>query len=112
MAELHEAQKLLGKAMNIMYKNPNDGNDVDLLSITGVKQKMNLYVTSLIHIVFTREELLQIDATKIKFNDGSCSAAYDKKSGRCCGTPMDPWCCAWTDSCVTPTRSCRPSARR
>ncbi|CAF3910743.1 unnamed protein product, partial [Rotaria sordida] len=49
---------------------PNDGNDVDLLSITGVKQKMNLYVTSLIYIVFTREELLQIDATKIKFNDG------------------------------------------
>ncbi|CAF1211534.1 unnamed protein product [Rotaria sordida] len=54
----------------MMYKNPNDGNDVDLLSITGVKQKMNLYVTSLIYIVFTREELLQIDATKIKFNDG------------------------------------------
>jgi len=52
-----------------MYKNPNDGNDVDLLSITGVKQKMNLYVTSLIDIVFTREELLQLDATKIKFND-------------------------------------------
>ncbi|CAF1448256.1 unnamed protein product [Rotaria sordida] len=52
-----------------MYKNPNDGNDVDLLSITGVKQKMNLYVTSLIYIVFTRVELLQIDATKIKFND-------------------------------------------
>ncbi|CAF4401941.1 unnamed protein product, partial [Rotaria sordida] len=49
--------------------NPNDGNDVDLLSITGVKQKMNLYVTSLIYIVFTREELLQIDAAKIKFND-------------------------------------------
>ncbi|CAF3764431.1 unnamed protein product [Rotaria sp. Silwood1] len=41
-----------------MYKNPNDGNDVDLLSITGVKQKMNLYLTSLIDIVFTREELL------------------------------------------------------
>ncbi|CAF0899743.1 unnamed protein product [Rotaria sordida] len=93
MAELHEAQKLLGKAMNIiyilleepnveqpveektfetiiMYKNPNDGNDVDLLSITGVKQKMNLYVTSLIDIVFTHEELLELDATKIKFNDG------------------------------------------
>ncbi|CAF1158243.1 unnamed protein product [Rotaria sordida] len=52
-----------------MYKNPNDGNNVDLLSITGVKQKMNLYVTSLIYIVFTREELFQIDATKIKFND-------------------------------------------
>ncbi|CAF3901010.1 unnamed protein product, partial [Rotaria sp. Silwood1] len=42
----------------LMYKNPNDGNDVDLLSITGVKQKMNLYLTSLIDIVFTREELL------------------------------------------------------
>ncbi|CAF3896532.1 unnamed protein product [Rotaria sp. Silwood2] len=54
----------------MMYKNPNDGNDVDLLSITGVKQKMNLYVTSLIDIVFTREELLQLDATKIKFDDG------------------------------------------
>ncbi|CAF3527769.1 unnamed protein product [Rotaria sordida] len=50
-------------------KNPNNGNDVDLLSITGVKQKMNLYVTSLIDIVFTREELLQLGATKIKFND-------------------------------------------
>ncbi|CAF0860139.1 unnamed protein product [Rotaria sordida] len=45
-------------------------------------------------------------------NGGSCSAAYDKKSGRCCGTALAPWCCAWTDSCVTPTRSCRPSARR
>jgi hypothetical protein len=53
-----------------MYKNPNDGNDVDLLSISGVKQMMNLYVTSLIDIVFTREELLQLDATEIKFNDG------------------------------------------
>ncbi|CAF3624815.1 unnamed protein product [Rotaria sordida] len=31
---------------------------------------------------------------------------------RCCGTALAPWCCAWTDSCVTPTRSCRPSARR
>ncbi|CAF4001878.1 unnamed protein product [Rotaria sordida] len=129
MAELHEAQKLLGKAMNtdiesdynpeqenkmktktttivkqqskkptitslsdipfggleepnveqpveektfetiMMCKNPNDGNDVDLLSIPVVKQKMNLYVTSLIDIIFTREELLQLDATKIKFND-------------------------------------------
>ncbi|CAF1247567.1 unnamed protein product [Rotaria sordida] len=54
----------------MMYKNPNDGNDVDLLSIPGVKQKMNLYVTSLIDIIFTHEELLQLDATKIKFNDG------------------------------------------
>jgi hypothetical protein len=53
-----------------MYKNPNNGNDVDLLSITVVKQKMNLYVTSLIDIVFTRKELLQLDATEIKFNDG------------------------------------------
>ncbi|CAF1062468.1 unnamed protein product [Rotaria sordida] len=53
-----------------MYKNPNDGNDVDLLSIPGVKQKTSLYVTSLIDIIFTHEKLLQLDATKIKFNDG------------------------------------------
>ena len=31
---------------------------------------MNLYVTSLIDIVFTRQELMQLDATQIKFNDG------------------------------------------
>ncbi|CAF1098750.1 unnamed protein product [Rotaria sordida] len=53
-----------------MYKNPNDGNDVDLLSMPGVKQKTSLYVTSLIDIIFTHEELLQLDATKLKFNDG------------------------------------------
>ncbi|CAF4774332.1 unnamed protein product, partial [Rotaria sp. Silwood2] len=53
-----------------MYKNPNDGNCVDLLSIAGVKQKMNLYVTSLIDIVFTREELLQLDAYKMHYNGG------------------------------------------
>ncbi|CAF2886052.1 unnamed protein product [Rotaria sp. Silwood2] len=34
-----------------MYKNPNNGNNVDLSSITGVKQKMKLYVTSLIDII-------------------------------------------------------------
>ncbi|CAF1151301.1 unnamed protein product [Didymodactylos carnosus] len=54
----------------MIYKNPNDGHDVDLLTITGVRQKTNLYVTLLIDIVFTQQELLQLDATKIKFNDG------------------------------------------
>ncbi|CAF4418103.1 unnamed protein product, partial [Rotaria sp. Silwood2] len=69
---LFENQKKIQRALckKKMYKNPNDGNCVDLLSIAGVKQKMNLYVTSLIDIVFTREELLQLDANKIKYNDG------------------------------------------
>ncbi|CAF0842613.1 unnamed protein product [Rotaria sordida] len=67
---INDTKASLRLTVELMYKNPNDGNDVDLLSITGVKQKMNLYVTSLIYIVFTREELLQIDAIKIKFNDG------------------------------------------
>ncbi|CAF1618333.1 unnamed protein product [Didymodactylos carnosus] len=48
----------------MIYKNPNDGHDVDLLTITGVRQKINLYVTLLIDIVFTQQELLQLDATK------------------------------------------------
>ncbi|UJR12617.1 hypothetical protein I4U23_016792 [Adineta vaga] len=43
---------------------------------------------------------------------GSCSTAYNGKNGRCCGTAFAPWCCAWTDSCVDSTRSCRPSIRR
>ncbi|CAF3909840.1 unnamed protein product, partial [Rotaria sp. Silwood1] len=35
----------------MMYKNPNNRHDVDLLSIIGIQQKINLYVTSLIDII-------------------------------------------------------------
>ncbi|CAF4078935.1 unnamed protein product, partial [Adineta steineri] len=45
-------------------------------------------------------------------NQGSCSTAFNGKSGRCCTKGLERWCCSWTDSCVDSTQGCRPSVRR
>ncbi|CAF3583510.1 unnamed protein product [Rotaria socialis] len=75
MKSIYKNQKKIQKASNKrqMFKSNGDEPGIDLIKVLGTKDKANLYVTQLIQIMFTIEELFErqpslfSEAVRIKF---------------------------------------------
>jgi hypothetical protein len=52
-----------------MYELNDAGRHIDLLKIPGTKEKANLYVTNLVQLLYTMEELVELQPADTYQND-------------------------------------------